>query len=94
MLKKTPTDTRYKLIAELRSLEKKRLELLGQTDNLPKPTKRGAERTTVGQIRVAKFGGQTISRDSIYPNESSETHNVRERRAAKTSSLASYFVLP
>jgi hypothetical protein len=38
-LKKTPnTDTRGKLIQELRNLEKRRLELLDQMDNLPKPT--------------------------------------------------------
>ena len=38
-LKKTPNpDTRSKLVAELRSLDKKRLELLDQMDKLPKPT--------------------------------------------------------
>jgi hypothetical protein len=38
MLKKTPTDMRHKLTAELRNLEKKRLELLDQMDNLTKST--------------------------------------------------------
>jgi hypothetical protein len=38
-LKKTPdSDTRRKLVAELRSLDKKRLGLLDQIDNLAKPT--------------------------------------------------------
>jgi hypothetical protein len=36
-LRKTPhADTRRKLVQELRSLDKKRLELLDQMDNLPK----------------------------------------------------------
>jgi hypothetical protein len=38
MLKKTATDTRHKLIVELRNLEKKRLELLDQMDDLAKST--------------------------------------------------------
>jgi len=38
-LKKTPNaDTRSKLVGELRSLDKKRLELLDQMDNLAKST--------------------------------------------------------
>ena len=38
-LKKTPdSDTRRKLVAELRSLDKKRLGLLDQIDNLANPT--------------------------------------------------------
>jgi hypothetical protein len=37
-LKKTPTDTRGKLTQELRSLDKKQLELLDQLDNLAKST--------------------------------------------------------
>jgi hypothetical protein len=38
-LKKTPNaDTRSKLVAELRNLDKKRLELLDQMDNLAKST--------------------------------------------------------
>jgi di/tripeptidase len=38
-LKKTPNvETRSKLVAELRSLDKKRLELLDQMDNLGKST--------------------------------------------------------
>jgi hypothetical protein len=38
-LRKTPTlESRRKIIAELRSLEKKRLELLDQMDNLGKST--------------------------------------------------------
>jgi hypothetical protein len=38
-LKKTANaDTRSKLVAELRSLDKKRLELLDQLDGLAKPT--------------------------------------------------------
>jgi len=38
-LKKTPnTDTRGKLIQELRNLEKRRLELLDKMDNLAKST--------------------------------------------------------
>jgi hypothetical protein len=37
-LKKTPNaETRSKIIAELRSLEKRRLELLEQMDDLAKP---------------------------------------------------------
>jgi hypothetical protein len=38
-LKRTPNaDTRSKLVAELRSLDKKRLDLLDQIDNLAKST--------------------------------------------------------
>jgi hypothetical protein len=38
-LKKTPKpESRSKIIAELRSLEMRRLELLDQMDNLAKPT--------------------------------------------------------
>ena len=38
-LKKTANaDTRSKLVAECRSLDKKRLEILDQIDNLAKPT--------------------------------------------------------
>jgi hypothetical protein len=37
-LKKTNAETRHKLIQELRSLEMKRLELLGQMYDLAKPT--------------------------------------------------------
>jgi hypothetical protein len=38
-LKKTPnTELRIKLVREMRSLEKKRLELLDQMDDLAKPT--------------------------------------------------------
>jgi hypothetical protein len=38
-LKKTPdADTRRKLVAELRSLDEKRLGLVDQIDNLAKPT--------------------------------------------------------
>jgi hypothetical protein len=38
-LRKTPKpESRSKIIAELRSLEMRRLELLNQMDNLPKPT--------------------------------------------------------
>ena len=41
-MKKTPkADVRSKLVQELRNLDKKRLELLDQIENLPKSTYRG-----------------------------------------------------